>query len=96
MSLRFSAHLSVASILLASSMVIAGERPAGWPTGKAQKEAPAKAAAPSIGTYLILWLGADGALATHDAVACVNVLLVLCLFAAQRAHQAASETAARR
>jgi len=53
----------------------------------------AQAAAPSIGTYLILWLGADGALATLVAVACVNVLLVLCLFAAQRAHQAASETA---
>jgi MFS family permease len=44
----------------------------------------AQAAAPSIGAYLIVWLGADGALATLVAVACVNVLLVLCLFAAQR------------
>ena len=44
----------------------------------------AQAAAPSIGAYLIVWLGADGALATVVAVACVNVLLVLCLFAAQR------------
>ena len=44
----------------------------------------AQAAAPSIGAYLILWLGADGALATLVAVACVNVLLVLCLFVAQR------------
>ena len=45
----------------------------------------AQAAAPSIGTYLILWLGNDGALAALVAAACVNVLLVLCLFAAQRA-----------
>ncbi len=44
----------------------------------------AQAAAPSIGAYLILRLGTDGALATLVAVACVNVLLVLCLFAAQR------------
>jgi MFS family permease len=44
----------------------------------------AQAAAPSIGAYLILWLGADGALMTLVTVACVNVLLVLCLFAAQR------------
>jgi MFS family permease len=44
----------------------------------------AQAAAPSIGAYLIVWLGADGALAALVAVACVNVLLVLCLFAAQR------------
>lgn len=56
----------------------------------------AQAAAPSIGTYLILWLGADGALATLVAVACVNVLLVLCLFAAQRALHAASGEARRR
>lgn len=44
----------------------------------------AQAAAPSIGAYLIVRLGADGALATLVVVACVNVLLVLCLFAAQR------------
>jgi hypothetical protein len=44
----------------------------------------AQAAAPSIGAYLIKWFGADGALATIVAVAGVNVLLVLCLFAAQR------------
>ena len=44
----------------------------------------AQAAAPSIGAELILRLGTDGALATLVAVACVNVLLVLCLFAAQR------------
>jgi MFS family permease len=56
----------------------------------------AQAAAPSIGAYLILWLGADGALATLVAVAGLNVLLVLCLFAAQRAPQAASGTARRR
>ena len=56
----------------------------------------AQAAAPSIGAYLILWLGADGALATLVAVAAINVLLVLCLFAAQHPRQAASETAGRR
>src|SRR5688572_16619247 len=44
----------------------------------------AQAAAPSIGAELILWLGTDGALATLVVVACVNVLLVLCLFVAQR------------
>jgi MFS family permease len=44
----------------------------------------AQAAAPSIGAYLILWLGTDGALATLFAVAGINVLLVLCLFVAQR------------
>jgi MFS family permease len=44
----------------------------------------AQAAAPSIGAYLLLWLGVDGALAAIFAVACVNVLLVLCLLAAQR------------
>jgi MFS family permease len=44
----------------------------------------AQAAAPSIGAYLLLWLGTDGALAAIFAVACVNVLLVLCLFAVQR------------
>jgi hypothetical protein len=44
----------------------------------------AQAAAPSIGAYLIVRLGADGALATLVAVACVNVLLVLCLLVAQR------------
>lgn len=56
----------------------------------------AQAAAPSIGAELIQGLGPDGALATLVAVACVNVLLVLCLFVAQRARQAASGTAARR
>jgi predicted MFS family arabinose efflux permease len=49
----------------------------------------AQAAAPTIGTYLILSLGYDGALATLVAVAGVNVLLVLCLFAAQRARVSA-------
>jgi hypothetical protein len=44
----------------------------------------AQAAAPAIGAELIVRFGADGALATVFAVACINVLLVLCLFAAQR------------
>ena len=44
----------------------------------------AQAAAPSIGAYLILWLGADGALGVVVAVAGINVFLVLALFAVQR------------
>lgn len=48
----------------------------------------AQAAAPSVGAYLIQWLGNDGALATLVAVACGNVLLVLCLFVAQRSRAA--------
>ena len=44
----------------------------------------AQAAAPSIGAYLILWLGTDGALGVLVAVAAINVVLVLALFAVQR------------
>jgi MFS family permease len=44
----------------------------------------AQAAAPSIGAYLIMWLGTDGALATVVAVAGINVALVVALFAVQR------------
>ncbi len=44
----------------------------------------AQAAAPSIGAYLILWLGTDGALGVVVAVAAINVALVVALFAVQR------------
>jgi MFS family permease len=44
----------------------------------------AMAAAPSVGAYLIQWFGPDRALGMIVAVAGLNVLLVLVLFAAQR------------
>jgi hypothetical protein len=44
----------------------------------------AQAAAPSIGAYLIQWIGVDRALGMIVAVACVNVVLALALLAAQR------------
>jgi hypothetical protein len=45
----------------------------------------AQAASPSIGAVLIQWFGPEGALGPIVALACVNVLLVMALFAAQRA-----------
>jgi len=44
----------------------------------------AQAAAPSIGAFLILWFGTDGALGVVVAVAGVNVVLALALLMAQR------------
>ena len=45
----------------------------------------AQAASPTIGAFLIQWLGPNGALGPIVAVACVNVVLVVVLLAAQRA-----------
>lgn len=45
----------------------------------------AQAASPTIGAFLIQWLGPNGALGPIVAFACVNVVLVVALFAAQRA-----------
>jgi MFS family permease len=45
----------------------------------------AQAASPTVGAFLIQWFGPDGALEPIVALACVNVLLVMALFVAQRA-----------
>jgi MFS family permease len=45
----------------------------------------AQAASPSIGAFLIQWFGPDRALGPIVALACVNVLLAMALFVAQRA-----------
>jgi hypothetical protein len=44
----------------------------------------AQAASPSIGAFLILWFGPNGALGPIVALACLNVALVLVLLAVQR------------